>query len=237
MSEHYNNNHSIHRNNCTSDSTLSSSLQKMSNCQNHLIRFMYWMFISLVLGVLNSGSFVNALLQEPRLPSIFSSDVRCVGYHHIGAWRFTTKPYVLIRNEKQCDVQNQCCLTCSMSSNSDVNNGASNMVIDRSAKGGLVWYDLSCIDKKRTQRTQVYMEYGCYLDQIKTKIKEKSAKLFQNVDAEEIMIYESVNSIEQLDETTEWTSSVSWGTKDAPLQIKVNIANEGTIALLNMLQN
>jgi hypothetical protein len=137
---------------------------------------------------------------------MFNSDVRCVGYHRIGAWRFTTKPYVLIRNEKQCDVQNQCCFTRSMSSNSDVNNGASNMVIDRSGKGGLVWYDLSCIDKKRTQRTQVYVEYGYYLDQIKTKIKEKSAKLFQNVvDAEEIMIYESiVNVVRKLLSTGEY---------------------------------
>jgi hypothetical protein len=226
MGEQYGNNHSIHRNNCTSDSMLSSSLQKMSNRQNYLIRFMYLTFISLVL---NSGSFVNALLQEPRLSSMFNNDVRCVGYHRIAAWRFTTKPYALIRNEKQCDVQNQCCLTLSMSSNSDINNGASNMVIDRCAKGGLVWYNLSCIDKKRTQRTQVYIEYGYYLDQIKTKIKEKSAKLFQNVDAEEIMIYESINSIEQLDETTEWTSSVSWGTKDAPLLIKVNSGTEGMI--------
>jgi hypothetical protein len=216
----------------------SSPLLLLSNRESPLIRFLHVIFISLLLVNDNTSSVVvvNALLrvglqqqllQRPQLypqhayQSLLSNDIHRGDYHRTSTWLFVPEQI-----KTQCVMNVHCGLTCSLSSNSDSDNGATD------AKG-YVWYKLP----SRTNLLAVAVQFGESIYSIQMKIHDRHVILFRDVDVADIMIYELDKSVEPLDARTKWNSSVYWGTEDAPLQIKVNIANEGTIALLNMLQN
>jgi hypothetical protein len=105
---------------------------------------------------------------------------------------------------------------------------------------GIVWFDLSSIDLlySELQPTKIMVSPGDDIDTIKEmiKVKTKSSPILRDVEVFEMKLYElkttlnewkalneteQPNNIKLLDATLEWHNTVSWGTKNSPLLVKI----------------
>ena len=63
---------------------------------------------------------------------------------------------------------------------------------------------------------------GDEIDDIRKEIKKENTNVLASVDAGQLELFKSVHEEEPLNALEAWNSSVTWGTKQQPLVVKVN---------------
>jgi hypothetical protein len=206
-----------------------------------LCRFLMFILIAVLL-VNDKSSVVKPLLQyRPQQPQqrpyrcatatccrsllqkhLFYKYSRVNNDDRTGAW--------LIPAPKQCSVNHFGDTTALyMSSSHDGDSRAGDVVIDNSRKVGVVWCDISQIAGVEKTFSDVTVQAGESISSIKRKIKDSSAAMFQNIDAPLIKLYEFADSTDPLEDGTEWTTNVAWGTYTTKLFAKLSVS-KGTIS-------
>jgi hypothetical protein len=91
------------------------------------------------------------------------------------------------------------------------------------------------ISSNSSQPTKVQVKHSDDIDTIKKEIKRECHPCFETVAAFEIELYPSSSSGAQpLDSREEWNTTVPWGTKHAPVIIKINQFCINRILLANV---
>ena len=85
-----------------------------------------------------------------------------------------------------------------------------------------VYYTVSINGQKSRLLTKVKVMPGDEIDDIRKEIKKENSNVLASVDAGQLELFKSVHEEEPLNALEAWNSSVTWGTKQQPLVVKVN---------------
>jgi hypothetical protein len=117
-----------------------------------------------------------------------------------------------------------------MSSNSDIDNGATDAMINSNANG-YVWYEIA---SQGGTSSKLYVEVtsGEVVSSMLMKIKNSNMNTIGTVDVNQLEVYTNQKNKVVLDRAETWSPATKWGNAKVPLLVTVsqlNIARQGMI--------